>query len=275
MTAAPLIEGHTRLMAIMGDPVKQVRSPAVLNEIFTARNAGIACFPLHVSSADLRTAWDGLRSMANVVGFGVTVPHKQAVLSLCDSLDPMAERLGAVNLVRRERDGSLRGYQFDGLGFVGGLRARGIALTGRRCQIIGAGGAATAIAFALADARVSAIAILNRDAERAERLVAAVNEASGKAIAYAGSLELASGCLIINATSLGMRDSDPLPFSAAGLRPGMIVADVIAQPRFTRLLTAARERGARVHPGIHMINGQAPAIADCICEIWKGVPADE
>ncbi len=262
-------------MAIIGDPVKQVRSPAVLNEIFAARNAGIACFPLHVSASDLRTAWDGLRSMANVVGFGLTVPHKQAALSLCDSLDPMAKRLGAVNLVRRERDGSFRGYQFDGRGFIGGLKTQGIEISGRRCHIIGAGGAATAIAFALADAGALEISIVNRDIGRAERLAEAVNDACGKTIASVKPLEFADGCLVINATSLGLNENDPLPLETDGLRPGIIVADVIAQPCFTRLLRLARERGASVHPGIHMINGQAPAIADCICEIWSGVSVAE
>jgi shikimate dehydrogenase len=273
--ATPLITGSTRLMAIVGDPVKQVRSPTVLNEIFATRKAGIVCFPLHVPASDLKTAWGGLRAMANVVGFGITVPHKQAALSLCDSLDPMAERLGAVNLVRRERDGSLRGYQFDGIGFIGGLRSRDIAVAGRHCQLIGAGGAATAIAFALASASASVIAILNRDIGRAEQLAAAVNSAFGKAIAYSGQLQLASGSLVINATSLGMQESDPLPLPTTGLRPGIIVADVIAQPRFTRLLTVARERGATVHRGIHMVEAQAPAIADCICELWNSGPLDD
>lgn len=269
MSVVPSINGHTRLMAVVGDPIRQARSPAVLTEIFAARNAGIICFPLHVTAVELATAWAGLKAMANVVGFGVTVPHKRAALAFCDSLDPVAERLGAVNLVRREADGSFRGYQFDGLGFVGGLRAQGIDPFGRRCQIIGAGGAATAVAFALADAGVTEIAILNRDAAKAEILAAAVNDARGHGIARAGQLALLDGCLVVNATSLGMRPDDPLPFDTRVLGPRMIVADVIAQPDHTPLLIAARNQGALVHSGLHMVKAQAPVIVDCICDLWR------
>lgn len=268
MSSAPAIDGNTRLMVIMGDPIRQVRSPGVLSQIFAERQAGIVCLPLHVSASNLKSAWNGMRFMENLVGFGITIPHKQTALALCDSLDPMAERLGAINLVRRELDGSFRGYQFDGLGFVNGLLSRKIEVDGRRCQIIGAGGAAASIAFALADAGVSEIAIFNRDRKKAERLAAAVNEARGGNIAYDGLLVVGEGSLVVNATSLGMNESDPLPFSADRLGPGVIVADVIAKPEYTRLLTIARDQGAAVHSGIHMIAAQAPMIADCICEIW-------
>lgn len=255
-------------MAVIGNPIRQARSPGAMNRIFAETDAGIVCVPLQIASHDLKAAWAGLKAMSNVVGFGVTVPHKQDALGLCDSLDPMAERIGAVNLVRRELDGSLRGYQFDGLGFIGGLRAQGIELRERRCQMIGAGGAGTAVAFALAEAGIAELGILNRSVEKAEALAGAVNRAFGRTIAVAGSVEIAEGTLVINSTSLGLNETDPLPLSPEKLGPGMIVADLVAQPEYTRLLTIARDRGASIHPGTHMIRSQAPLVAGHICELW-------
>src|SRR3954447_3330013 len=118
-------------MGIIGDPIAQAKTPKAINPLFAARGADIVCVPLHVPARALREVWPGLKAMPNLVGFGVTLPHKQSVLELCDSLDPVAARVGAVNLVRRERDGSLRGCQFDGKGFVRGLQANDVAITAR------------------------------------------------------------------------------------------------------------------------------------------------
>ena len=265
---AVMIGGTTRLMGVIGDPIAQARTPVAINPIFAAKGADIACVPLHVPSADLATVWAGLRAMPNLVGFGITLPHKQQALGLCDSLDPVARRVGAVNLVRREADGSLRGYQFDGAGFVRGLRTAGIAIKGRSCMMVGAGGAAVAIAFALAEAGVAEIVVANRTRAKAEALVDKVNADLGHSLARAGDPRPQPGQLVINATSLGLRDSDPLPLDPALLHPGMTMAEVIAQPEVTALLHAAQARGVETHSGLRMIEGQVGAIADHICELW-------
>lgn len=268
MSGTPTISGSTRIMAVIGDPIRQARSPGAFNQIFAEKDADIVCIPLQTPSADLKTAWAALKAMPNFIGFGITIPHKRAALELCDSLDPTAERIGAVNLVRRELDGSFRGYQFDGLGFVGGLRARGIEPRGRNCLMIGAGGAGTAVAFALADAGIAELAILNRSAGKAQALAESVNRAVGRQLARTGAMVINGEMLVINATSLGLREDDPLPVSPEGLGPGVIVADLIAQPEHTRLLILAKAQGAKVHSGTHTIRAQAPLIADYICELW-------
>lgn len=262
------VTGTTRVMGVIGDPIAQAKTPATINPIFAARGADIVCVPLHVPARDLATIWAGLKAMPNLIGFGITLPHKQTTPALCDSLDPLAARVGAVNLVRRERDGSFRGYQFDGVGFVGGLESRGIAVAGRDCLMIGAGGAAVAIAFALVEAGIARLTIANRTAEKAEALAATVNAAFGRPIARAGAPSPAEGQMVINATSLGLKASDALPFDPALLRPGMTVAEVIAEPETTALLTAAAARGVETHSGIHMIRGQVGRIAAHLCEIW-------
>ena len=268
---AGVIGGATRLMGVIGDPIAQIRTPGAINPIFAAKGADILCVPLHVPAADLATCWAGLRAMPNLVGFGITLPHKQAALPLCDSLDPTAARVGAVNLVRRETDGSFRGYQFDGAGFVHGLRRAGIAIDGRSCLMIGAGGAAMAIAFALAEAGAANIVISNRTHAKAEALADQVNRDLGRPLMRAAALGHSApepGQLVINATSLGLSPDDALPLPAETLHPGMTMAEVIAQPEITPLLTAAQARGAQVHSGLRMIEGPVGAIADHLCALW-------
>ncbi|RWM12369.1 MAG: shikimate dehydrogenase [Mesorhizobium sp.] len=262
------IKGTTRLMGMIGDPIAQARTPATINAIFSSRGVDIACVPLKVPAQELETIWAGLKGMPNLIGLGITLPHKQTALKLCDSLDPLAKRVGAVNVVRRERDGSFRGYQFDGKGFVRGLQANSVAIENRDVLLLGAGGAAVAIAFALVEAGANSITISNRTTEKAQALADTVNADFGRIVAKVGPAEPTVGQLVINSTSLGLNDHDALPLDPDLLRPGMTMAEVIAQPERTRLLSKAEARGVETHSGLHMIRGQVGLIADHICEIW-------
>lgn len=262
------IRGTTRLMGVIGDPIAQAKTPVAINPLFAARGADIACIPLHVPASDLSTIWAGLKAMPNLIGFGITLPHKQTAVELCDSLDPVAARVGAVNVVRRERDGSFRGYQFDGKGFVRGLLAKGIVIEDRGVLLVGAGGAAVAIAFALVEAGARNITVSNRTIDKAEALAETVNAGFGRGAAKAGMPKPEAGALVVNATSLGLKDTDALPLDAGLLQPGMTLAEVIAQPETTPLLSLADKRGVQVHSGIHMITGQVGLIADHLCELW-------
>lgn len=270
MTALHAPDGHTLIMGIIGDPVAQVRTPQAINPIFAAMGVPILCVPFHIGAGGLAQAIAGFRAMRNVVGFGVTLPHKQAVCGLVDSLDAAAVRVGAANVVRREADGSFRGYQFDGAGFVRGLRARGHAPEGRAALLLGAGGAAAAVALALAEAGVTRLTIANRTEARARALAALVNHTCGRDLAQAGPPQPEAGALIVNATALGMAAHDPLPMDPALIAPGMLVAEVVASPETTALLHAAAARGAVVHSGIWMIRNQVDLIAEHIAALHRG-----
>lgn len=265
-----VIDGATRLMGVIGDPIRQARTPEAINPLFAAKGANVVCVPMHVPADDLATCWAGMKAMPNLVGFGITLPHKQAALHLCDALDPVARRVGAVNLVRRERDGSFKGYQFDGLGFLRGLAGVGIEVQGRSTLMIGAGGAAVAIAFALAEAGVHEIVVANRTRAKAEDMAAKVNADLDREVLRVGDGLPDPGQLVINATSLGLNPEDALPLDPELLTPGMTVAEVIAQPQITPLLQAAQGRGVDIHSGLHMIEGQVQVIADHICEALQG-----
>lgn len=255
------IDGDTYLMGVLGDPISQIKTPQAINPIFKKMGANIICIPLHISAVDLQIAWAGLKSLQNLIGFGVTLPHKLEVFHLCDSLDEAAERVGAVNVVRREHDGTFRGYQFDGLGFARGLETQGHNIEGRDCLLLGAGGAASAIAHELIDRNASSLGIANRTHSKAEKLASSINDRIGRAVAYATNAPPNSGQLIINSTSLGMNSSDQFPVDPNCLDASMLVAEVIAKPEMTALLLEAERRGAQIHSGIHMVNNQVGEIA--------------
>lgn len=168
------ITGRTGIMLMLADPVAHVVGSLRLNDRFAAEGLDIAVSPLHVGPADLATVIDALRRMRNVLGFGVTIPHKIAVLPLLDATTPRAARIGAVNFVRRDAEGRLTGDNLDGRGFVDGLAGQGIALRGRRVLQLGAGGAGRAVAFGIAEAGARELVIHNRTNERAEALAADV-----------------------------------------------------------------------------------------------------
>lgn len=255
------IDGETLLMGVIGDPIAQIKTPQAINPIFARMGTNVSCVPLHVSAPNLERAWPGLKAMHNLIGFGVTLPHKHNVCQLCDSLDEAAKQVGAVNVVRRELDGTLRGYQFDGIGFVKGLVAQGHSVGDRDCLLLGAGGAAAAIAHKLADSGIRSLNIANRTRSKAEQLAEAINDRLGRAVAYAADAAPSKNQIIINSTSLGLEPGDRLPINADQIDDSMLVADVIAKPEKTALLYEADRRGAQIHSGIHMVNNQVGEIA--------------
>ncbi len=267
--SSDVVNGDTLIMGVIGDPIAQIRTPQLINPLFAARGANIKCVPFHVAAEDLSSAWESFKSIRNLIGLGVTVPHKTTVPALCDSLDAAAIRVGAVNVVRREADGSLRGYQFDGRGFVRGLLSQGHQPSGRNCLLVGAGGAAAGIAYALEEAGATSLQIANRNVSRAESLASRLNEDLQFEFARTSDPVPQSGDLVINATSLGMEENDPLPVDSDRIDETMLIADVVANPEVTSFLKAARDRGAMIHSGVHMIRNQIDLIAQHMLESSK------
>jgi shikimate dehydrogenase len=252
------ITGRTQLVAILGDPIAQVSSPTLINQRLAARRDASATVlvPLHVSSDALATVVAGLRAVQNFRGAVVTMPHKRAIVPLLDEVTGDAAHVGACNVLRREAGGRLVGTMLDGEGFVAGLRAVGREVTGQRVYLSGAGGAAAGIAFALARHGVAHLSVYNRSAARAQALVQCIRDAWPHCAVRTAGRDPAGHNIAINATSLGMSASDPLPFDPDGLRAGMLVAEVVANPAKTRLLLEAGARGCSTHPGAMMLEGQ-------------------
>jgi shikimate dehydrogenase len=220
--------------------------------------------------SELATVVGAMRS-GDCLGASVTIPHKQAVIALMDEVTPGAMEVGAVNCIV-VRDGSLIGHNTDGSGFVAALRERAnFDATEKRALLIGAGGAARALAHALIGRGVSSLTIANRTRARAEVLAAELGRDIVPISLDPEDLTgpAATADLIVNSTSLGMSSGDgaacsPLP--GALIPSEALVNDIVYNPPLTPLLRAAQARGARILGGLPMLVYQGAAAF----ELWTG-----
>lgn len=256
------ISGNTRLFGILADPIYHVKTPQRLNEHFARIGFDGVCVPFHARPDNLAEVVAGLRRLENLGGLIITMPHKAAILALADEATPVARKIGAANVVRREADGRLVAHMLDGEGFVRGLRTHGVAPEGKRAYLAGAGGAANAIGFALVQAGVARLTIANRTPAKAEDLKARILSLYPQAEIAVGTADPSGHDLVVNGTSLGMKPDDALPLDVARLTPDQLVCEVIMQPADTPLLVAARARGCQVHYGAPMLAGQIELMAE-------------
>ncbi|NUB23598.1 shikimate dehydrogenase family protein [Azospirillum brasilense] len=257
-----IITGRTRVLGILAHPTEHVKAPPAINRIAAERGRDAVMVPFDVAPADLAAVVTALRLVKSLDGSIVTVPHKQSIMEFCDEVTPQAAAVGAVNILRFEPDGRLIGGQLDGIGFVAGLRAAAVDPWGRRVLLAGAGGAASAVAFALAEAGVSHITLSNRSRPKIEDLRDRLQAFRPGLSVSLGSGDAGGHDLVVNATTLGMKAGDPLPIDPSTLRADMVVAEVIMEPEMTPLLIAAQEAGCRVHLGRHMLDHQLQLMAD-------------
>jgi shikimate dehydrogenase len=258
--------GTTRVAAVIGHPVRHSLSPILFNAAFRAVDLDWAYVALDVAPADGEAAVRSVRSLG-LGGMSVTMPHKQAAARACDRLTPVAAVLGAVNCVVPEGD-ELVGDSTDGAGFVAALRSAGHDPAGLRCVVVGAGGAARAIAYALGEAAAASVHVVARRAEAATSAAAL----AGPAGAVGRSEDIAAADLLCNATPVGMAggaSAGDVPVDPSTLHPGQVVVDIVYHPLDTPLLAAARAAGAVPVTGLGMLVHQA-AVA---FERWTGVPA--
>ena len=256
------ITGSTRLYGIVADPVAQVKTPQTMRKVFDKRGTDGVLVPMHVAPENLPVFVQALRGVMNFGGMIATVPHKTAMVDLCDDITPAARLVGAVNIVRRNSDGSLSGDILDGQGFVGGLRQSGIEPKGLRVLLCGAGGAAKAIAFALADAGVARLDLYNRTQSKAQDIITRLQTVYPTVAMAAVGANPAGYDLVVNATSLGMHPADAMPLDVSGLSPKQTVAEIIMTPALTPLLAAAQAKGCRIQFGLPMLECQIELMAD-------------
>ncbi|NYT84702.1 shikimate dehydrogenase family protein [Pollutimonas harenae] len=256
------ITGETKLFGILADPIHHVKTPQRMNEHFARANYDGVLVPFHATPDNLATVLDGLRKLENLVGLIVTVPHKTAVLELCDDASDTTRKIGAANVVRREPNGRLTAHMLDGEGFVRGLQSGGHDIKGKSAYMAGAGGAANAIAFGLVQYGVSRLTIANRTVAKAEDLKARILDIHPQAHIDIGTADPSGHDLVVNATSLGLKEGDALPMDVNKLDAGQLVCEVIMQPEETALLLAARKRGCAVHYGAPMLASQIELMAE-------------
>ena len=265
MNSYATLNGETRVIAIIGDPIAQVKSPAGVTHALNAKGRNAVVVPIHVTSADVDGFIRGVSLAKNFDGMIATVPHKFAAYKHCATATERAHFLGAVNTLRRNADGSWHGDQLDGEGFVGGIRAAGCNPEGQRALMAGAGGAGSAIALALLEAGVAELGIHDDDVARREALVDRLQGRHGDKI-HAGSSDPTGYTLVVNATPAGMRAGDPYPVRVDKLTQKMFAADVITAPAVTPLLEAARRLGCSTQVGAGMFTAVSALMVDFLLE---------
>jgi shikimate dehydrogenase len=253
----PRLSGETRIHLIVGDPIGQAKSPAGLTRVFAERGMDAVCIPMQVPAVDLDAFMAAAKRVQNIDGIVITVPHKFAAARHCETLSERARVLTAVNVMRRERDGRWSGDMTDGVALVAALRDNGCEPKGRRGLVVGAGGAGSAVALALAEAGAR-VAVHDIDARRRDDLR---NRLAAWSVEV-GSSDPGAFDLIVNATPLGMAPGDPLPVDTARLAAGTFVADLVTKPAVTPLLDAAGRCGAPILTGAGMFAPQAGILAD-------------
>ena len=252
----------TRIYGVAGDPVRSSMSPAMLNPAFRRHGIDAVYVPLLTHNAE--ELFEVARTLP-LAGFSVTMPLKQAVLPFLSSIDSLARKIGAVNTVRREPDGSFSGFNTDVAGIVEPLEER-LSLRNARVLVLGAGGAARAAVFACAD-RGAEIAVLNRTFETAAALA---GEAGARAMRREDLRTEPPFDVMLNATPAGMRGSDAaLPAPLREIR-ARVVFDMVYNPQNTPLLEAARDSGRITIPGIEMFVRQGAGQL----QLWTGTQAD-
>lgn len=255
------ITGATRLNVIVGEPIAQVKSPGGMTAAFAERGHDGIVAPVRVAPEHLDAFLKAADHVPNLDGIIVTVPHKFACHRHCASATERGDFLGAVNIMRRRKDGAWHGEMVDGLGFVGAVKANGGEPEGKRALLIGAGGAGSAIALALVDAGVSELAIHDADTVRRDSLIERLNR-KGKAKVFAGSPDPTGFGIVANATPAGMKPGDALPVEVDKLSAETFVGCVITVPAISPLIEAARARGCRTSTGTQMYQALQNAMVE-------------
>jgi len=252
------IDGKTRLIGVIGDPITGVRSPEWFNEMFERQGINAAVVPMAVKAQDLQPVFEGLKRIGNLDALIVTMPHKGRMSALLDELGPAAQALGSVNAVRRMPDGRWMGDMFDGRGCVEGLREKGHDVSGRSVFIRGIGAAGAAVAFAMAEAGTKTLVLDDLDSSRVDAVAERVQAAHPGTRVIVRPIQLqADYDFAVNCTPLGMKAGDPLPFDPEVLPESTVVVDIITKPEVTPLLERAQATGHRIHAGKHMHAAQA------------------
>jgi shikimate dehydrogenase len=267
------ISGKTRVCGVIGDPIEHSLSPIMHNAAFQALDLDYVFLAFKVKPSCVPDAVNGMRAL-NIRGLNVTMPHKKTVMATLDRIDLSAQIINSVNTILN-KENLLFGFNTDGIGAVKALKENGVELKGRKVLLLGAGGAARAIAYAVAK-EADELAVLNRTVKYAQSLARLVEKTANKRIA-SGSLDpedidlnLQDSDILINATSIGMKprpDETPVPIEL--LRSNLSVMDIVYNPLETKLAKDAKSLGAKVVSGVEMLIFQGAASF----EIWTGKSA--
>jgi shikimate dehydrogenase len=268
-----VISGKTKVCGVIGDPIDHTLSPIMHNAAFEFLKIDYVFLAFKVQVAEVGKALGGMRAL-NIHGLNVTMPHKNAVIKYLDQIDPTAKTIASVNTILN-KDGKLFGFNTDGVGALNALEQNGVKPKGKKVILLGAGGAAKAIAYTLSQ-EADELIILNRTPKPAIDLAELLKQKFSKKIAGDGlspksvKENLADSDVLINATSVGMKpDANQTPVELEWLKPDLAVMDIIYNPLETKLAKNAKLAGAKVVCGVEMLIYQGAASF----EIWTACKA--
>jgi shikimate dehydrogenase len=254
-----MISGRTTLIAHVGYPTESFKAPLIYNPWFERNGIDAVVVPMGVKEEDYPAFFDKLVKLSNIRGLLVTMPHKVTTVGLLDEASTAVQVAGSCNAVLVRDDGKLVGDMFDGVGFARGLKRKGFDVRGKSCLIAGTGGVGSAIAASLAADGVARMALFDLDAASADTLARRLRQHYPAMEVAMGSHDPTGFDLVVNATPLGMKAGDPLPFDASRLARDTFVGEVVMKQEVTPLLEAARRIGCRTQVGTDMLFEQIPA----------------
>jgi shikimate dehydrogenase len=254
-----MISGRTQLIAHLGYPTESFTAPMIYNPWFKRQGIDAVVVPMGVRADDYPAFLRLLFRLSNIRGALVTMPHKVTTAGLLDEVSLAVKIAGSCNAVLRRDDGSLFGDMFDGEGFTRGARRKGFDFAGADCLVVGAGGVGSAIAAAIAAQRPHSLAICDTRPSVPEVLAARLRRHYPELAVDIRSNDPAGYHLAVNATPLGMRPDDALPFDPQRLDRQTFVGEVVLSVAMTPLLRAAAARGCRYQIGTDMLFEQIPA----------------
>jgi shikimate dehydrogenase len=254
-----MISGKTTLIAHLGYPTEAFKAPMIYNPWFESKGIDAVVVPMGVKPEYYAESLQSIFRLTNLRGALVTMPHKVTTVQLVDEVTPTGLIAGACNAILLRSDGSLLGDQFDGAGFVRGIQRKGLKLDGARVLVSGNGGVGCAIAASLAGAGVATMALYDNVLASSQSLAGRLREHYPKLVVETGSNDPAGFDLIVNATPLGMKEGDPLPFDVSRIEPRTFVGEVVMKQTITPLLAAAQAKGCRIQIGTDMLYEMIPA----------------
>ena len=263
------MRADTKIFGCIADPIDHVKAPTMFTNEFIQRNINAVMIPINVKKDNLKEVLNGLKKINNFCGLTVTIPHKVEVLKYCDHLYDEAQETQAVNWIKFQNK-KIVGNNFDGLGFINGLKKSGIITNNKSFCIFGAGGAGMAIAFSLLKQNIQKLKIVNRNILKGKKLKNRLEHYFPESYIELEDLNnynLANIDVVVNATSIGLKDSKETPFDVKLTKESCIVADIIMEPEETELIKQAKKIKRKVHLGKNMLENQIE-LAGKFLEIW-------
>ena len=254
-----MLSGKTTLIAHIGYPTEAFKAPLIYNPWFEKHGIDAMVVPMGVKAEDYPVSLRQIFKFSNVHGALVTMPHKVTTMSLADDASITARIAGAANALLKRADGTLLADQFDGAGYARGVARKGFKTKGSRILIVGTGGVGSPIAASLAADGAASISLFDLNAASAEGLASRLKQYYPDMEVNVTSNDPAGYDMVVNATPLGMKDTDPLPFDPERLSPTTFVGEVVMKQEITPMLRAAIARGCKYQVGTDMLFEMIPA----------------